>query len=119
VPAAESTRLIQRAPKHTALLFDPKNTSRRFDVLATTDIGRAQGNTIVVNDSTVSRQHARIRLELAPADQADSKDRFMLYDLGSANGTFVNGKRIDAPEALADGDTVRFGEVEFAFKQLT
>ena len=43
----------------------------------------------------------------------------MLYDLGSANGTFVNGKRIDAPEALADGDTVRFGEVEFAFKQLT
>jgi VWFA-related protein len=119
VAGAESTRLIQRAPKHTALLFDPKNTSRRFDVSATTDIGRTQGNTIVVNDPTVSRQHARIRLELAPADQTGGTDKFMLFDLGSANGTFVNGKRIDVPEALADGDTVRFGEVEFTFKQLT
>ena len=43
----------------------------------------------------------------------------MLFDLGSANGTFVNGKRVETPQALADDDAVRFGEVEFIFKQLT
>lgn len=119
MPAADSTRLIQRPPAHTALLFDPKNPNRRFDVLPTTDIGRAQGNTVVINDATVSRQHARIRLEAGPPDQVAVQDRFMLFDLGSANGTFVNGKRVEAPVALVDGDVVRFGEVEFSFKQLT
>jgi Mg-chelatase subunit ChlD len=109
-PAAGATRIIQRAPQHAALLIDRKDASRRYDLLATTDIGRAQGNTVVINDPTMSRQHARVRLE---------EDRFLLFDLGSANGTFVNGAQVEAPVALADGDTVRFGEAEFTFKQLT
>lgn len=109
-PAAGATRILQRAPQHAALLIDRKDASRRFDLVATTDIGRAEGNTVIINDPTMSRQHARIRLE---------EDRFLLFDLGSANGTFVNGAKVEAPVVLADGDTVRFGEAEFTFKQLT
>ncbi len=109
-PAAGATRILQRAPLHAALLIDRKDASRRYDLMATTDIGRAQGNNMIIDDSTMSRQHARIRLE---------EDRFMLFDLGSANGTFVNGAKVEAPVVLADGDTVRFGEAEFTFKQLT
>jgi pSer/pThr/pTyr-binding forkhead associated (FHA) protein len=58
----------------------------------------------------VSRQHARIRLE---------EDKFLLFDLGSANGTFVNGQRLEQPVTLAENDVVRFGEIEFTFKQLS
>ena len=46
-------------------------------------------------------------------------DKFVLFDLGSANNTFVNGQKVEQPRALADGDVVRFGEVEVVFKQLT
>lgn len=107
---AGATRVLERAPKHVAILINRKNPSQRYDLLATTDIGRGQGSTVMISDPTVSRQHARIRLE---------EDKFLLFDLGSANGTFVNGQRVEQPVALAENDVVRFGEVEFTFKQLS
>ena len=87
-----------------------KDPTKRYDLQAETDIGRTQNNTIVLADATVSRQHARIRLQ---------DDKFMLFDLGSVNNTFVNGQKVEQPRALADGDVVRFGEVEVVFRQLT
>jgi pSer/pThr/pTyr-binding forkhead associated (FHA) protein len=60
--------------------------------------------------ATVSRQHATIKLE--------SKE-FRLYDLGSANGTFVNDQRLRDPMALQDGVIVRFGEAEYIFKRIS
>ncbi len=110
VPPAGGTRVLQRTPEHSALLVSRKDASRRHDLLADTTIGRSQDNTLVISDPTVSRQHARVRLE---------KAQFLLFDLGSANGTFVNDQRVEAPVALADGDIVRFGEVEYIFRQLT
>jgi hypothetical protein len=107
---AGATRVLERAPKHVAMLINRKNPSQRFDLLALTDIGRGQGNAVVISDTTVSRQHARIRLE---------EDKFLLFDLGSANGTFVNGQRLEQPVTLAENDVVRFGEIEFTFKQLS
>lgn len=96
-------------PQVLALLFNPKRTPQRFDVTASTDIGRGTSNHIMLPDATVSRQHAKIK--------ADG-DQFRLYDLGSANGTFVNGTKVTDPVVLSDGDMVRFGEVEFRFKRL-
>lgn len=97
-------------PKHSALLIERRDPTKRHDLRAETDIGRTQTNAVVVADATVSRQHARIRLQ---------EDQFMLFDLGSANGTFVNGQKVEQPRPLTDGDVVRFGEVEMVFKQLT
>lgn len=109
---AGGTLILDRTPKpkHAALLIVRRDPTKRYDLQAETDIGRTQNNTIVLADATVSRQHARIRLQ---------DDKFMLFDLGSANNTFVNGQKVEQPRALADGDVVRFGEVELVFKQLT
>lgn len=111
-PPAGSTVILDRTPKpkHAALLIERRDPSKRHDLKMETDIGRTQTNAVVIADATVSRQHARIRLQ---------DDKFMLFDLGSANGTFVNGQRVEQPYALTDGDVVRFGEVETVFKQLT
>jgi len=61
-------------------------------------LGRHRGCQLVLNLSTVSRRHARVFLE---------GDDFLIEDMRSLNGTFVNGKRVKAPRRLANGDTIR------------
>jgi two-component system, cell cycle response regulator len=63
-------------------------------------IGRGQKVEIRLIDDGVSRAHARIR----PDDK-----RLLLEDLGSRNGTFLNGKRLERPAALFDGDKIQIG----------
>jgi predicted component of type VI protein secretion system len=64
-------------------------------------IGRDPNNDIVINDPQVSRQHARIRQQGA---------MIVIEDVGSTNGTFVNGVRLTAPHTLDDGDVVGLGD---------
>jgi predicted component of type VI protein secretion system len=64
-------------------------------------IGRDVGNTVVIPDTEISRQHAR--LTRSPAG-------YVVEDLGSTNGTFVNGERISAARVLNPGDLIAFGE---------
>ncbi|WP_420645761.1 FHA domain-containing protein [Candidatus Leptofilum sp.] len=64
-------------------------------------IGRSANNGIIINDAEISRRHA----QLTP--QADS---YVLEDLGSTNGSFVNGLRLDQPTRLNHGDSVEFGD---------
>lgn len=104
------TRILSREPRMAkmGLLIDRKHPDRRFDIgKPTVTIGRGQGCDVVLDDSTVSRQHATVKLE---------RDQFRLYDLGSSNGTFVGGQRVRAPVTLEDGAVVRFGELECVFK---
>jgi ABC-type multidrug transport system ATPase subunit len=69
-------------------------------------IGRVPGNDIVVDDLLASRKHASIRRL--------SNDRFEVVDLGSTNGTFVNGSRV-ATAQLKDGDLISVGGHVFRF----
>ncbi len=69
-------------------------------------IGTARDNDLVVTDTTVSRHHARIRRRFG---------RYRVTDLGSTNGTFVNGRRLRRPFTLKRGDELRVGAVLFAF----
>lgn len=110
-PVEGGTVILPRGPKiqAAAILVNRKQPQQRYDVFPSTDIGRANTNTIVLQNATVSRQHAKIKAE---------KNEFVLFDLGSANGTFVNDQRITDPVTLKDGDVVRFGELEFLFKRL-
>jgi hypothetical protein len=66
-----------------------------------TTVGRDVTNEIVLGDPEVSRQHAR--LTRTPAG-------FVLEDLGSTNGTYVNGERLAAPRVLTPGDSIGLGE---------
>ena len=63
-------------------------------------IGRTPGNQIVIADGTISRQHARLTVQ---------PDGVFIEDLGSSNGTFVNGQRVINRVALTPGDTVKVG----------
>jgi pSer/pThr/pTyr-binding forkhead associated (FHA) protein len=92
------------------MLVNRKQPQEKYDVSASTDVGRGTTNQIILQNATVSRQHAKIKEE---------QGEFKIYDLASANGTFVNGGKVMDPVALKDGDIVRFGEVEFLFRILT
>jgi hypothetical protein len=63
-----------------------------------TSIGRWENNDVVVDDRWVSRHHAQIR---------HKGEQFLIEDLGSKNGTLVNGRRIAEPTVLADGDEIQ------------
>jgi ABC-type multidrug transport system ATPase subunit len=67
-------------------------------------IGRRPDNDIVVSDLGVSKQHAELRLS--------ATGRFQLIDLGSHNGTFVNGTRVNQAE-LQDDDIIAIGHATF------
>lgn len=70
-----------------------------------TTIGRMEGNHILIDDPSVSKRHAGIRV----------KDlRFELADLGAANGVLVNGRTI-TKQFLRDGDEIRVGDTEMTF----
>ncbi len=80
-----------------------------------TTIGRGQYNDIVINEPSLSRQHALLVYE-KPEDKAGM---FTLYDLASANGTFINNKdRVCVKCKLKHNDSIRLGQVELLFKRL-
>jgi pSer/pThr/pTyr-binding forkhead associated (FHA) protein len=72
-------------------------------------IGRAQGCTYKFNDAELSSNHAEFRLEGGIP---------MVTDLGSTNGTFINGSKIEAhlPVPLKEGDQVKVGTIILIFK---
>ncbi|HZN10357.1 MAG TPA: SpoIIE family protein phosphatase [Blastocatellia bacterium] len=94
-------RLIVKAtPTHADAVVD-------LSRLRTT-IGRSARNDLCVEDPFASRLHAEVRRR---------GDRFWLSDLGSANGTMLNGGRLAAPAQLQDGDRVRIGETEIEYTE--
>lgn len=70
-------------------------------------VGRSSECRISLNDTNVSRRHAEIR----PSSRA-----YVVVDLGSTNGTLVNGTRIGGEQALNDGDIVSFGSTNVRFE---
>lgn len=64
-------------------------------------IGREAGNGIVINDAEVSRKHAQLSFQ---------GGKFVVSDIGSTNGTFVNGQRITGQHVLSAGEVISLGE---------
>jgi len=85
-----------------------KNKGTVTRLAGETIIGRALEKGICLDESNVSRQHASIRLK---------ETYFVLVDQGSANGTSVNGRKLDrfVPQPLYDGDLIAIGSSRLAF----
>ena len=75
-------------------------------------IGRDPRSQVWLDHSGVSRRHAQISI-------GKGSDRPMLTDLGSTNGTFVHGERVERPTPLADGDVIKVGSISVKFREWT
>lgn len=95
-----------------------------FTLKSETVVGRTQGDYRLSNDHTVSSQHIKIRLE--PVEEGVEDDQvFVVYDLASANGTYVGPRETYRDESsrvyrrvLKDGDYLLLGETTLVFKQV-
>jgi len=104
----EKTVLLRPGPAHFAWLVVLNGPHAGHEFALTDDmfIGRDGARCqIVLEDGAISQLHARIRRQ---------EDRFVLHDLGSTNGTFVNGEQVYR-YVLKDHDRVQLGETELAF----
>ncbi len=112
-PAAAHTQIFQPAPApaahpRTRLLLNSPNGRHVIPLESTQmSVGRGLNNDIILEDTRVSRHHAQLRYRAR---------RFWISDLGSTNGTFVNGEQIEE-KALRDGDVISLGGLELTFKE--
>jgi pSer/pThr/pTyr-binding forkhead associated (FHA) protein len=90
---AERYRLVMSAGPNPGKVFELTMDSM--------SIGREASNDIVIQDAELSRNHSRI---------SRRGGAFVLEDLGSTNGTFVNRQRLSSPRTLAPGDEIGLGE---------
>ena len=74
-------------------------------------VGRASDNDLQLNDNSVSKIHAALLM--------NSEQTLLVADIGSTNGTFINGRRIAYGESrlIEDGDVVGFGDVEVRLRK--
>ena len=93
MPAAAFRLIVRTGPNPGVVIDLTKEVSM---------MGRDVTNDVVLGDAEVSRQHARITR--TPAG-------YVLEDLGSTNGTFVNGDRLATPRVLNGGDLLGLGEI--------
>ncbi len=98
-----SNRLIVRTGPNPGMVFDLTKEI--------TTLGRDVANDIVIGDPEVSRQHSRI---------TRTPGGYVLEDMGSTNGTFVNSERLATPRVLREGDLIGLSEkVTLTFEALT
>jgi hypothetical protein len=112
--AAETTQVMAPAmpaqpvrKNHALLLLQTPGGPQPIPVESTAlSLGRGLGNDVILEDTRVSRHHAQLRYR---------QRRFWVTDLGSTNGTFVNGERV-SETALRDGDLISLGGLELTFR---
>jgi adenylate cyclase len=80
----------------------------RTPIRGTCSLGRTNVNDVVLADDKVSRRHAMINVQ--------SQGECWLVDLGSANGTYLNDRRVTQPCRLADGDRITIARHQYLFR---
>ncbi len=99
-------------PTHRLVLKTGPNAGKLFPIIKSEMvIGRESGDDIVIKDPEISRRHARV---------VNQGSYYVLEDLGSTNGTSLNGQRISSASPLHDGDVVTLGEkTNLVFEPIT
>ena len=98
---------VAAATRGVLIIVSGARAGQRVDVGAQpVTIGKA-GTIPIADDPTVSTSHAEVALR---------GGAFVVTDLGSTNGTFVNSQRIAQPTRLSDGDLLRFGNTQMKFR---
>ncbi len=79
-----------------------------YDLTHGAVLGRGEEADIVIEDTFSSSRHARLIAQ---------GETVILEDLGSTNGTYLNGEAVGGPQPLHDGDRIRIGDSEFTFER--
>lgn len=101
---------VRRTRKEgTRVLFVRSDTQRgrEFEVPDVVVMGRSDETDVVLDDPYASEFHLRLVAQ---------ENGLMLHDLGSTNGTYVNGRRVSAPTQLRRGDTIQVGKTAMEIK---
>ncbi|MDJ0507838.1 MAG: adenylate/guanylate cyclase domain-containing protein [Crocosphaera sp.] len=100
---------MENLGKTPHLLLDTAKGKRYFPLVGRNywTIGRGRENDFAIGDHCISRNHAIL--------QSTETGGFLLIDLGSRNGSFVNGRRVGIPASLKNGDQVTFGKTNVEF----
>ncbi|NIP98464.1 MAG: FHA domain-containing protein, partial [Akkermansiaceae bacterium] len=83
-----------------------ESTGESYDLDEVNLIGRNLDSLVAIADPRVSRKHAMIRRQ---------EDGFWFLDLGSINGTYINGRRVTTSQLLSQGDRLRIADFSFRF----
>jgi class 3 adenylate cyclase len=94
-------------PHWSAWLEDPQG--HPVPIRATCTLGRAAECDVVIADPKISRHHSMI--------QRQGEGEYWLVDMGSSNGTYLDGRRLTQAVRLADGGRIGLGGVEYRFRQ--
>ena len=97
---------VMEPAKPQPMLIDMMSNERHVMVGDSFTIGRSPDADLVLDSKRVSRQHAMIRRE---------GSGFLLFDLKSSNGSWVDGREVEKPVALGDGSHIRIGSYGFTF----
>lgn len=91
------------------LVLQTESGKRHLSLLGSNcwTVGRSDDNNFVLSDRWISRNHAML--------QCMDTGEYYLIDLGSRNGSFVNGRRVSVPVTLKNGDALTFGQTELQF----
>jgi adenylate cyclase len=102
---------VNQDAANTFILYEADGVTREVPIerLCICGIGRALTNMVVLDDNMASREHAIIR--------RNATGQCILNDLGSTNGTWVNGRAVTTPTALASDDVIQIGRHQFTFVQ--
>ena len=100
VPARPASRRAKKAPKKAAVIEGGNLKGKSFDLGTELTIGRAEKCHVVLDDSYVSQMHARLFAK---------DDAYMVEDLGSTNGTYLNRQKVTGPTEVQRGDRVKIG----------
>ena len=114
IPEAEPQRntppSAEAAPLASLLFRSGEFKGRRLPIkVPVVNIGRGDYNDVVIGDASVSTMHAKLQRREAI---------WILTDLGSTNGTYVEGERLTGEVALSPGTTLRFGDMIALFEPL-
>ncbi|MHB8895468.1 MAG: FHA domain-containing protein FhaB/FipA [Candidatus Geothermincolia bacterium] len=85
-----------------------RNVGAKYMLTDDVRVGRAANSNILIDDTYASQQHARIY---------SNEESYYVEDLGSTNGTYVNGRKISYPLELRAGDRIKIGKTVFEFRR--
>lgn len=101
--------IVDTETKGFLIVKEGKRRGQTFNLKDGSVVGRKKGDVVLSSDPKVSNPHAKFRLE---------NEKFVIWDFGTSNGTFVNGERIRAATELEENNLIRIGDTVFVLKVL-